>query len=198
MGDTIPFTDNECNSSLVFLHDNVLYLWQKAEDVLQAEKFMKEGNIQLSKDNWAEKMQKVIMPLTKEYQVEFDKSLVREIKSGEPEVKLQLQEKGDYLVFQPIFTYKGFETKATDKETITIPDGDKILIIHRNKEAEENFLNKLESLHSMFVRPEDHKNSLVLKGADVLRNNWFFLFVDAMKEMKVPVYGFEALAKFPL
>ena len=196
MGDAIPFTDNECNSSLVYLHDDVLYLWQKAEDVLQAEKFLKEGNIQLSKDNWAEKMKKVIMPLTKEYKVEFDKSLVREIKSGEPEVKLQLQEKGDYLVFQPIFTYKGFETRPTDKENITIPDGDKILIIERNLEAEENFLKKLESLHTLFVRPDDNKNNLVLKGADVLRNNWFFLFVDAMNEMKVPVFGFEALRNF--
>ncbi len=195
-GDTIPFTDNECNSSLVYLHDDVLYLWQKAEDVLQAEKFLKEGNIQLSKDNWAEKMRKVIMPLTKEYKVEFDKSLVREIKSGEPEVKLQLQEKGDYLVFQPIFTYKGYETRPADKENITIPDGDKILIIERNLEAEEIFLKKLESLHTLFVRPDDNKNNLVLRGADVLRNNWFFLFVDAMNEMKVPVFGFEALRNF--
>jgi non-specific serine/threonine protein kinase len=193
--ETIPFSDNECNSSLVFLHDKVIYLWQKAEDVLQAEKFIKEGNIQLSKENWAEKMQKVIMPLTKEYHVEFDKSLIREVKSGAPDVKLQLQEKGDYLVFQPIFTYQGFETKASDKETITIPDGDKILVVHRNKEAEENFIVKLEALHTMFVRPNDN-SSLVLKGADVLRNNWFFLFVDAMKEMKVPVYGFEALKNF--
>lgn len=196
MGDVIPFTDNECNSSLVYLNDKVLYLWQKAEDVLQAEKFLKEGNIQLSKDNWAEKMRKVIIPLTKEYKVEFDKALVKEIKSGEPEVKLQLQEKGDYLVFQPVFSYKGFETKAADKENIIIPDGDKILIIERNLEAEENFLKKLENLHSMFVRPDDNKNHLVLRGADVLRNNWFFLFVDAMNEMKVPVFGFEALRNF--
>ena len=195
-GDTVPFTDNECNSSLVYLNDQVLYLWQKAEDVLQAEKFLKEGNIQLSKDNWSEKMRKVILPLTKEYKVEFDKSLIREIKSGEPEVRLQLQEKGDYLVFQPVFTYKGFETKAADKESIIIPDGDKILIIERNLEAEENFLKKLESLHSMFVRPDDNKSNLVLRGADVLRNNWFFLFVDAMNEMKVPVFGFEALRNF--
>jgi SNF2 family DNA or RNA helicase len=36
----------------------------------------------------------------------------------------------------------------------------------------------------------------VLRGADVLRNNWFFLFVDAMNEMKVPVFGFEALRNF--
>ncbi|MEO7524435.1 MAG: SNF2-related protein [Ferruginibacter sp.] len=194
-GETVPFSKNECKSSLVFLNDKTLYLWQKAEDVLQAEKFTRDGNIKLSKANWADKMQKVILPLTREYQVEFDKSLIKEIKSGTPEVKLQLQEKGDYLVFQPIFTYQGFDTKVSDKATITIPDGDKILIIHRNKEAEDQFVSKLESLHSMFVLQQE-TNSLVLRGADVLRNNWFFLFVDAMKEMKVPVYGFEALKNF--
>ena len=192
--DTVSFSKNECQSSLVFLYENILYLWQKPEDVLQAEKFSRQGNIQLSKTNWAEKMQKVILPLTKDYQVEFDKTLVKEIKSGAPEVKLQLLEKGDYLVFQPVFSYNGFDTKASFKDTITIPDGDKILIIHRNLEAEEQFISKLEGLHSMFTRHDD--NNLVLKGADVLRNNWFFLFVDAMKEMKIPVYGFEALKNF--
>ena len=190
-----PVTDNECSNSILFLYNHVFYLWQKAEDALQAEKFIKEGNIKLSTENWSAQMQKTIMPLTKDYKVEFDKSLVKEIKSGEPEVKLMLQEKGDYLVFQPIFTYKGFETKANDKETITIPDGDKILIVHRNKEAEQRFTDSLASLHSLFIRPQEG-NSLVLKGADVLRNNWFFLFVDAMKELKVPVFGFEALRNF--
>ena len=194
-GQTIPFSDNECNSSLVFLYDSILYLWHKPEDVLQAEKFVREGNIKLSKDNWADKMQKIILPLTKDYHVEFDKSLVKEIRSGEPEVKLQLLEKGDYLVFQPVFTYNGYETRSTDRESIMVPDGDKILIVKRNKEAEQRFTDKLENLHSQFIRPQDG-NNLVLKGADVLRNNWFFLFVDAMKEMKVPVFGFDALRNF--
>lgn len=193
--DALPFSDNECSSSLVFLHEEVIYLWQKPEDVMQAEKFLKDGNIQLSKENWAEKMQKVIMPLTKEYHVEFEKSLISEVKSGEPDVRLQLQEKGDYLVFQPIFSYKGYETKASDKDNIIIPEGDKILVIERNRESEERFIKKLENLHSMFTRPEG-STSLVLKGVDVLRNNWFFLFVDAMKEMKISVYGFEALRNF--
>ena len=194
-GQTIPFSNNECSSSLVFLHDNIIYLWQKPEDVLQAEKFVREGNIRLSKENWADKMQKVILPLTKEYHVEFDKSLIKEIRSGEPDVKLQLLEKGDYLVFQPVFTYNGYETKASDRESIMVPDGEKILIVQRNREAEQQFTDKLQNLHSQFIRPQDG-NSLVLKGADVLRNNWFFLFVDAMKEMKVPVFGFDALRNF--
>jgi SNF2 family DNA or RNA helicase len=194
-GASQPITNNELDNSLLFLYNHVFYLWQKPDDVLQTEKFLKTGSIKLSKENWAEQMQKLILPLTKEYYVDFDKSLVREIKSGDPDVKLMLQEKGDYLVFQPVFNYKGYETKPNDKETITIPEGDKILIIHRNKEAEQRFIDKLSSLHSQFS-PTQGGGSLVLKGADVLRNNWFFLFVDAMKEAKVPVFGFEALKNF--
>lgn len=194
-GQTIPVRKNECDSNLLFLHDGVLHIWQKPEDAMQVAKFQREGNLKLNKGNWAEKMKQVILPLTKEYQVEFDKSLIREIKSVNPEIRLNLMEKGDYLVFQPVFVYQGFETRHSDKATITIPGDDKILVIHRNREAEENFIGKLESLHSQFVR-QDETNSLILKGVDVLRNNWFFLFVDAMKEMKIPVYGFEALRNF--
>ena len=193
--ETIPFTENECNSILVFMHDKVLYTWQKTEDVVQAEKFLQQGNVKLSKSDWVKKMQEIVLPLTKEYHVEFDKSLIKEIKGGSPDIKLQLLEKGDYLVFQPIFGYNGFDTKASDRTTITIPEGDKILVIQRNKEAEEAFIQKLEILHSMFVRQTDNQ-SLVLKGAEVLRNNWFFLFVDAMKELKISVFGFEALKNF--
>ncbi|UAY52117.1 DEAD/DEAH box helicase [Ferruginibacter albus] len=187
--------DNEHDNGLLFLYNHVFYLWKKPEDVLQVEKFLKKGSIKLDKENWTEQMQKLIMPLTKEYEVEFDKSLIKEVKSGEPEVSLLLQEKGDYLVFQPVYNYKGYQTKPNDKDTVTIPEGDKILIIHRNKEAEQRFVDKLSSLHSQFSKTQDG-SGFVLKGTEVLRNNWFFLFIDAMKDSKIPVYGFEALKNF--
>ena len=193
--ETIPFSNNKCHSNLVFLHDEVMYTWQKTEDILQAEKFLQQGNVKLTKSDWAQKLQEVILPLTKDYEVVFDKSLMKEIKGGSPEIKVQLQEKGDYLVFQPIFGYNGFDAKPSNNKTITLPDGDKILVIHRNVEAEENFIHQLEALHSMFVRQNDNQ-SLILRGVDVLKNNWFFLFNDAMKEMKIPVFGFEALRNF--
>ncbi len=194
-GAYVSFTENKSPTSLIFLYDDMLYTWQKIEDVTQVEKFIKEGNIALSKRNWAEKMQSIILPLTKEYEVEFEKSLVKDIKVSQPDIRLMLQEKGEYLLFQPIFSYKGFETKAGDKETLIIPDGDKILRIHRNNEVEDSFMQKLQNLHSGFITKQEN-GSLVLKGAEVLRNNWFFLFVDAMKEMKIPVHGFEALKNF--
>src|SRR6185436_11232285 len=106
-----------------------------------------------------------------------------------------LLEKGDYLVFQPSFSYKGYETKARDRDEIIVPHDGKVMVVHRNREVEQSFINKLQNLHSNFIYQED-THALALKGADVLRNNWFFLFVDAMNEMKVPVFGFEALRNF--
>ena len=146
-------------------------------------------------EDWNKTLNQFILVLAKQHRVDFDKSLVQEIKDVNPEVKLFLQEKGDYLVFQPSFSYKGFETKVSDREEMIIPQGDKVLVVHRDRNAENAFIQKLQNLHSNFVYNEDTA-SLALKGTDVLKNNWFFLFVDAMKDLKTPVFGFEALKNF--
>ena len=194
-GASQPLGNNELKNSLVYLYNHVIYFWQKPEDIIQVDKFLSAGNLILNKENWNEQLQKNILPLTKDYQVDFDKSLTKELSNVEPEPKLLLLEKGDYLVFQPIFIYRGHETKPNEKEKIIIPENDKLLIIHRNKEAEEKFIEKLSSLHSHFTKiPES--NSFVLKGTEVLKDNWFFLFMDSMKEYKIPVHGFESLRNF--
>jgi non-specific serine/threonine protein kinase len=194
-GQPIDITQNECNSGVLFFYNNNLYLWNKQEDIAVTEKFTGKGKLTIDRAEWPQMLKSFILPLTKEHHVEFSEDLVKEIKNGEPEKRLQLQEKGDYLVFQPVFSYKGFETKPGGKDQIVVPDGDKVLIVHRNHESEQEFIRNLESLHSQFIHPEG-PTSLALKGSDVLRNNWFFLFVDAMQELKVPVYGFEALRNF--
>ena len=188
----LSLSDNQWQSFLLFLYDEELFLWKRPEDALVARKFKK--TLQVPTDKWPSFLKEVVMPLTKEYKVSFDKSLVRETKDGDPEVSLTLLERGDYLLFQPVYTYKGFPVKPEDKDTIIVPDEDKVLIVHRNKVAERDFYNKLSSLHSQFS--DKQNDGLVLKGIDVLKNNWFFLFIDAMKEMKVPVHGFNALKNF--
>jgi hypothetical protein len=187
--------ENESNSPLFFLYNHQLFLWKNNEVVHLAEKFLPSGKMTVSEDEWSKTLQQFLLPLAKEHKVDFDKTLVKEIKDGDPEVKLFLVEKGDYLIFQPSFSYKGYETKAKDRDEIVVPQGDKLLIVHRNREAEGAFIAKLQNLHSNFIVNEEN-GSLALKGTDVLKNNWFFLFVDAMKDMKTPVFGFEALKNF--
>jgi superfamily II DNA or RNA helicase len=194
-GQPVDVSRNECKSPLIFFYNNNLYLWNKPEDIALVEKFAGRQSQAIPKSEWAAQLKDFVLPLTKDYQVDFDGGLIREVRDGDPEKKLLLQEKGDYLVFQPLFSYKGFETRPGGKDEIVVPDGERVLIVHRNKEAELQFFRKLESLHSAFIHPEG-SHSLALKGADVLKNNWFFLFVDAMEEMKIPVFGFDALKNF--
>ena len=189
----VKLSENQWGSNLLFLYDKTFYLWEKPEHVLIAEKF--RNILHIPNSGWPALLKEMVLPLSNDYKVSFDPSLIKETKEGQPDISIMLIEKGDYLLFQPVFTYKGFSVKTSDKDTIIVPDNDKVLMVKRNKEAEEGFISKLGSLHSQFINQPQNK-SLVLKGPDVLKNNWFFLFVDAMKEMKVPVYGFEALKNF--
>ena len=187
--------ENEVESPLLYLYNFQLHLWDNKEGVEIAEGFSADGTEKIKAGDWPQTLLKKIMPLTREYKVDFDRSLIDDVKDGEPETKLYLQEKGDYLVFSPVYTYKGFDTRGKDKGELIIPHGEKVVVVHRNREAEKAFLHKLQILHSNFV-PFDEGTALALKGAEVLKNNWFFLFVDAMKDAKVPVYGFESLKNF--
>ncbi|HRH60564.1 MAG TPA: DEAD/DEAH box helicase, partial [Chitinophagaceae bacterium] len=187
--------DNEISSAFLFKMQDSFYLWQRPEDVLLAEKFLPSGKMFIENENWARELQQFILPLSKEYNVQFGNISKEEIKDIKPEFKILLREKGDYLLLQPVFTYQGYDIRPQDKEKIILPHGDKLLVIHRNVSAEHTFIDKINNLHTGFVKP-DNSFTLALKGAEVLKNNWFFLFIDAVKEMNVPVYGFDSLQKF--
>lgn len=187
--------DNEGSSPLFFMYNHQAWLWKNNDVIHLIDKFLPSGKMTIPVEEWNKTLAAFILPLAKEHKIDFDKSLVHEIRDGNPEIKLFLLEKGEYLVFQPSFSYKGYETKSRDREEVVIPQGDKVVIVHRNREKEREFIQKLQNLHSSFVYNEDSA-TLALKGSDVLKNNWFFLFVDAMKDMKTPVFGFEALKNF--
>ncbi len=187
--------ENEFPASFIFKKDNYFFLWENQEDILLIEKFLPSGTLHIGKDEWQQQLQEFVLPLAKNYQVDFGNIKRNEIRDVKPEIKLLLKEKGDYLVFQPVFTYRGYEIRKGDKDKVVVPYGDELHIINRNKEAENTFLRKIEALHSSFSIIDDGE-ALALKGGEVLKNNWFFLFTDAMKDLQVPVYGFESLKNF--
>jgi non-specific serine/threonine protein kinase len=191
----LSVADNEHDSALLFQSGNHFFLWEKAEHIILIEKFLPSGKMIVSPEDWNKQLAELVLPLAKDYAVHFENLRKEEIRDIKPEVKLLLKEKGDYLLFEPVFNYRGYDVRKGDKEKVIIPVTDRLLIIQRNMEAEEAFVTKIENLHSNFIRPEQN-HILALKGADVLKNNWFFLFVDAMRDMNVPVFGFEALKNF--
>ncbi|MDE3236607.1 MAG: DEAD/DEAH box helicase [Bacteroidota bacterium] len=192
---TIAIGENEADTCLFFQYNHQLFVWERAEDIALIEKFLPAGVLRIHEGDWVTQLQQFILPLAKEYTVQFGNLKKEEVKDVKPEAKILLKEKGDYLIFQPVFTYNGYDVRAGDKEKIIVPLADRLLVIQRNVEEETAFRKKVENLHSQFIRPVD-SDTLALKGSEALKNNWFFLFVDAAKEMNVPVYGFEALKNF--
>ncbi|MDI9364198.1 MAG: SNF2-related protein [Flavobacterium sp.] len=191
----LNITENECASVMLFQYHNQFFTWDKSEDIAAVSKFLPSGTLKIDRVDWASYLQEFILPLTKDYNINFGNLEKEEIRDVLPDCKILLKEKGDYLVLEPVFSYKGYEIKQSDKDKIILPVADKILVIQRHVEAEKNFIQKIENLHSNFIRPADNY-TLALKGADVLKNNWFFLFIDAVKDMNVTVYGFDALKHF--
>lgn len=188
-------SENASDTHFLFQYHQQFFIWKKAEDILLVEKFLPTGKMVIDANDWSLRLQEFILPLSKEYGVHFTNVQKEEVKDAKPELKILLKEKGEYLLFQPVFNYRGYDITSSDKEKIFFPVADKLLVIHRNIAAEQELMQRIEGLHSGFVKPLE-TNVLALKGKEVLRNNWFFLFVDAVKEMNIPVYGFEALKHF--
>jgi len=191
----LNINENENVSPFIFQSNDTIFLWEVAEDINVIEKYLPTGKITIDAEDWNAQLQNYVLPLSKTYEVQFGNLKREEVKNIKPEMKILLREKGEYLIFDPIFTYNDYEIKATDKEKIILPFEDKLLIIQRDTTAENSLVEKIHQLHSQFIRPNNN-HTLALKGAEVLKNNWFFLFIDAAKEMNVPILGFDALKNY--
>lgn len=188
-------SENQWASPLLFLQHNHFYLWEKQEDIAAIEFLLPSGKLIISEENWQQALHNHILPLSKKYSVHFHNIKKEEWRDVKPKIKIVLKEKGDYLIFQPLFEYQNYEVQPADKERVLLSQPNQsLLIIHRNIEAETALWKKIKNLHSNFVATE--QGALALKGSDVLKNNWFFLFIEAVKEMNISVYGFESLKHF--
>lgn len=192
---TIGIEENEWDSPLLFKKENSVYLWQRPEDAILAESFLPTGKKMCSAGEWSAQLTEFILPWSKKYEVDFSSLQKEELRNLRPQLEITLQEKGDYLLFVPGFIYDNYKVKPADKETVIIPSSGRLQILYRNLPAERELISKVEALHSSFIRPEGD-GALALRGSDVIKNNWFFLFADAVKELDIPVYGFDALKKF--
>ncbi len=194
-GELVNVSENEWDSSILFLKNKVLYLFENPQDALHIELFRESGKIRIPADQWSTYLQDYLLPLSKQYQIQFDNSLLAEVDDILPECRVFLREVGETFIIQPGFAYHGQEVEWNDDGKITVQEGNKVLIIHRNKEAEQQFVEKLSGLHTNFSQPNSN-NYFYLKAKEALKNNWFFLFFDTLKEMNVRVFGFENLKNF--
>jgi SNF2 family DNA or RNA helicase len=187
--------ENEWDSPIIIKQNKNLYLLKSSEDVKLIQKFNTPQYKEVSKKDWEVIAQKDILPLAKSQSLYLAPGVAKTEVAKNPKFEMFLKEQGDFLVFQPQFSYHGQLTHSHDKEQLFMFENGELLQLKRNIKEEHVFVERFKSLHDRFIHLETEE-SFALKGLDVLKNNWFFLFIDTMKEWEVPVYGFEQLRNY--
>lgn len=193
--DWVNMTESNWDCPLFFLYDGKAYLFRQPPDALQAEIFRQEKKQLIPWKDWTGHLSSHLLPLSKKYRVDFDRSLMTEETGIKPENRVRLKELGESFIIQPVFVYHGQEVEWNEETSLTLQEKGRVLMIHRNKDAEQAFIQKLRSLHTSFAQ-STHHHYFYLRAREALSNNWFFNFFDVLKEMKVSVSGFDNLRNF--
>jgi len=191
----ISLEENHAKSHFVFQYHHQFFVWKNRADLKWVESFMPSGFNQISLDQWPAFLQSTLLPLSKSYAVELGNVKQEKLRGVKPQLQILLKEDREYLLFEPLFLYNDILVTIDDGQSVIQQKGDKIIILERDLAAERSLIGIIEQLHSGFIRPNEG-NVLALKGAEVLRNNWFFLFVDTLKEKQIPIFGSENLKQF--
>jgi non-specific serine/threonine protein kinase len=191
----MSLADNHAKSHYVFQYHHQFFIWKQREDLQWVEKFMPTGFNEIDLENWPAYLQSTLLPLSKSYAVELGNVKQEKLRGIKPQLQILLKEDRDYLLFEPIYLYKDIVVTTADGPSVIHQEEDKIFILERDLAAERGLISIIEQLHSGFVRPNEG-NILALKGAEVLKNNWFFLFIDTLKEKQIPLYGSDNLKQF--
>ncbi len=191
----LPLSDQEYDTPLFFVYNHQAWLWPDKDRIRMVERFRSGGKQTITAGAWPDYLKNELVPLARQYAIQFEKGIMQSVKDESPALSLYLAERNDHLVFQPRFAYLGYEVTPSDRDELIVPQGEKVMVIQRRRDKEQVFIDRMRALHSGFAYDEA-THTLALKGTEILKNNWFFLFVDAMKELKTPVYGFESLRNF--
>lgn len=194
-GEAVNVSENQWGSPMLFLYKGTIYQFKNPQDSISIMRYQQMNALRVPTGEWQDFLKDVMLPLGKNYPVQFDSALLAEVDDIVPETRVYLKELGETFVIQPGFAYHGHEVEWNEETRITVQEGNKVLVIHRNKEAENAFVAKLRTLHSNFINLNNY-NYFFLRSKEALKNNWFFLFFDALKEMDVRVFGFEQLRNF--
>lgn len=186
---------NELQNPMLFLYGQSLFMVNKPADATHLSEMEQYGLV--GEKAWPDYLNRILIPLSKQYDVDFDPGLIEYKSSQQPVCSVLLKEQGPYFIIKPVFTYDQSEVEWNREHSIAYHRDGKLLIAHRDLETEERFVHMLQTLHThMRVQEEEHQLAIHSKYA--LQKNWFFLFFDKMKEENVMIYGYEQLNQFKI
>lgn len=186
---------DDLGNNILFLFKNQLFILSNAQQAITIESLYQHKKI--IPKNWASFFTEKLIPLSKKFDVQFDKGLIEHRESIQPTPYLYLSEQGSYFILKPLFQYENEKVEWNKEPYIYASENNKALIIRRNHEYEEKIIVIIEQLHTHLRKPE-YENHFALHSKHALQKNWFFLFFEKMKEEKIELLGYEKLNNFKI
>ncbi len=195
---TLALENNLIKSTLVQAYNNnnslSIYIAKNASTAVQISKGINIPEF----ENVQECINTFLLPLSKQYKVEFDSNLIRNQEGVIQSLRLYLSENNDNFIFKPFFVYQNdTEVPWNEEVSLNTYEDDKLVIVNRDKPTENRWIEELKALHTS-IKAKDNEGILYIHAQHALKGNWYFNFFDTLKKWKVQILGFEKLNRFKI
>ncbi len=190
----IPWHEVRMLNAGLLLYRDTLYVVADISQVSLAETFLPDdGHIETDADAWPAFFEEKVMEWRHMTPVHFADEMVMRADDIRPEYRVYLKEREMMLTLQPAFTYNGTEVFPDSNGDVILPGANGVIkVIQRNEDAENYLKQLLHNIHGD-IRYNEEGKFFHLHASRVLTENWFFRFLDTMKEHNVSLFGFEDL-----
>lgn len=188
----LPYNEVKLLNNALVEHDFKIYAIGNIAEVRLLEEFMPDGEIHISNEDWPAFLQDKVMQWSRQVHVVFDEAVTERIEKIKPAYRLYLREREMMLVLKPVFAYGDIEIEWGFFGDVIEPKDGVVKIIRRNEEAENEYIQMLRNLHSD-MQQNLREHFMYIPASSVLAQNWFFRFVEEMKEWDVELFGMEQL-----
>lgn len=188
----LPYNEVKILNNALVEHDFKIYALGNIAEVKLLDEFLPNGIIQVSHEEWPVFLRDKVMQWSRQVHVVFDDAVTERIEKIKPAYRLYLREREQMLVLKPVFVYGDIETEWGFFGDVIEPKDGVVKIIRRNEEAEDEYIQMLRTLHSD-MQQNLREHFMYIPATSVLAQNWFFRFVEEMKEWNVEMFGMEQL-----
>lgn len=189
----VNMAQNLYSGALFFMTEHEVYLTHKPIDACNIDLLLEYAEI--SPEKWGITLQNVLIPMSKLYEFDIQEGLLQKNAIKQPGKAVILREQGPYFIIQPAFDYDGHLLEWSDELLYSTLINNQLMIIERDKQDEQFFVNWIKDLHPQLTKPE-YEFHYSLHARHALSSNWFFTFYEQLDEFGVKLYGYETLKSF--
>jgi superfamily II DNA or RNA helicase len=177
-----------------FLKSGNEYFLLRKEDNLVLDQ-LEQGLLEVREEGLPRYLATVVKPLAALYPIDMDAVIRIETIDVSPVGRVYVSELNEnFLLIKPKWLYSEHELEEGEEAETRVEEEDRVLVITRKKETEQQLMNALKQLHPKFAGQSNGYYYLNFKEA--LEKSWFLQFYHRMQQMDVPVLGMNKLRKF--